>query len=399
MTWLMAQPGYLVEASKKKLNFHHERTLYMKKLLIASAVSAALAAPATVLAQQARVPTFGQVLDASGISLNGYLDAAYSWANRNIQPPNFSDRVFDSQNNSFNLHQFGLTVSKLPKEGFGGLVNVTVGSDAQVIHSFPENTASTFDLTQAYGQYSSGALTLIGGKFTTLAGTEVIASSGNTTFSRSILFGAIPFTHTGVRASYAPSDTVTLYGGLNNGWDQMTDGNRNKTLELGVTLNPAKPLTITVSGYFGNERAVAPGTQTGTGLQGNRQMLDAVANYIVSNSLSFGAEILTVSQDDTAAGTAKYNGIALYGTYMLNSKWRGVVRLEQFDDKQGFHFATAQGTKYSEATLCLAYLPTSSVELRTEVRSDKANNPVFVDSPTSNSKTLMTFAVQGLYKF
>jgi hypothetical protein len=372
----------------------------MKKLLIASAVSAALAAPAAALAQ-ARVPTLGQVLDASGISVNGYIDAGYNWANRNIQT-GFSDRVFDSQNNSFNLHQFGLTVSKLPKEGFGGLVNLTVGSDAQVIHSFPELTGtgtSMFDITQAYGQYSSGALSLIAGKFTTLAGTEVIASSGNTTISRSILFGAIPFTHTGVRASYAPTDTVTIYGGLNNGWDQVTDGNRNKTLELGVTLNPAKPLTITVSGYFGNENATSPGVNlAGVGPQGNRNLINAVANYNVTKDLSLGAEILSVSQDRPAGGSASYNGFALYGTYMLNNKWRGVLRGEQFDDKDGFRFATAQGTKYSEVTLCLAYLPTSSTELRTEVRTDKANNAVFTDT-SGTSKTLTSFGLQGVYKF
>jgi len=84
---------------------------------------------------------------------------------------------------------------------------------------------------------------------------------------------------------------------------------------------------------------------------------------------------------------------------MLNSLWRASVRAEMFDDKQGFHFATAQGTKYQEATLTLAYLPNSSIELRTEVRADKANNAVFVDSDGSTKKSLMTFGLQGLYKF
>ena len=146
----------------------------MKKLLIASAVSAAFAAPTLALAQAARAPTLSQVLDASGINVNGYIDAGYSYANRNLET-GFSNRVFDSQNNSFALHQFGLTVAKQPTRGFGGVVNVTVGSDAQFIHSFPEGVAAnTFDLTQAYGQYAMGSLTLMAGKFTTLAGTEVI---------------------------------------------------------------------------------------------------------------------------------------------------------------------------------------------------------------------------------
>jgi putative OmpL-like beta-barrel porin-2 len=363
----------------------------MKKLLIASAVSAALAAPATALAQQARVPTLGQVLDASGLNVNGYIDAAYSWANRDIQN-RFSDRVFDSQNNSFSLHQFGLTVAKQPKEGFGGLINITAGTDAQVIHSFPEApNSSLFDLTQAYGSYSSGAMTAIAGKFTTLAGSEVIASSGNTTFSRSILFGAVPFTHTGVRVSYAPSDTITLYGGLNNGWDQVTDANRQKTLEIGATFNPMKALTLTASGYFGSEPVA--------GTNGERDLIDIVANWILSNSLSLGGELLSFRQDIPGGTTAKYDGFALYFTYMLNQQWRAVLRGEYFDDKQGFHFGTATGTKYYEGTLCLAYLPTSSVELRTELRMDQGNNSVFVDSDGSASKTLMTFGLQGLYKF
>src|SRR5216683_2524264 len=55
----------------------------MKKLLIASAVSAAFAAPTVALAQAARAPTLSQVLDASGITVSGYLDAAYSYASRN----------------------------------------------------------------------------------------------------------------------------------------------------------------------------------------------------------------------------------------------------------------------------------------------------------------------------
>ena len=384
----------------------------MKKLLVASAVTAALAAPAAALAQQARIPTLSQVLDASGISVNGYIDAQYNWANRNIQFNGSPDRVFDSQNNSFGLHQFGLTVAKQPKEGFGGLVNLTVGQDAQVIHSFPESiggpVSSMFDITQAYGSYSAGAMTVIAGKFATLAGTEVIASTGNTTISRSILFGAIPFTHTGVRMSYAPSDTVTVYAGLNNGWDQVTDGNRQKTLELGTTLNPVKPLTLTVSGYFGNESATAPGLQP-SAAQGTRNMIDAVANYIVSNSLSLGAELLYAEQEDVPApnsGTAKWNGVAGYFTAMLNSQWRATVRGEYFDDKQGFHFATTdpangnlRGAKYTEATLTLSYLPTSSVEVRTEVRGDRASNAVFVDSDGSTKKSLLSFGLEGLYKF
>src|SRR3989475_12397713 len=251
----------------------------MKKLFLASAVSALFAAPATVLAQAkpAPVPTLDKVLEASGISVSGYIDAGYTHSDRNQAA--FTTRVFDQQNNSFGLNQFGLTVAKQPKEGFGGLVNITVGRDAQFIHSSPEAApGSMFDVTQAFAQYAGGPLTLIAGKFVTLQGSEVIWSPTNPNISRSILFGAIPFTHTGLRATWAVSATVSLIAGVNNGWDQLTDANKGKTAELGATLNPIKPLSITVSGYSGKE-GLAPN-------EGTRSSLNAVASYTIIDPLS-----------------------------------------------------------------------------------------------------------------
>src|SRR5215467_9345673 len=172
----------------------------MKKLVLASAVSALFATPVAAFAQaKPAIPTLGQIFEASGITESGYIDAGYSYIKNGYgglpgaAAGTTTTRVFDQNPNSFALNQFGLTLAKQPKEGFGGLVNITVGRDGQLIHSFPESTpaavgTSMFDITQAYAQWAGGALTVIAGKFTTLHGTEVIASTGNTNISRSILF-------------------------------------------------------------------------------------------------------------------------------------------------------------------------------------------------------------------
>jgi hypothetical protein len=384
----------------------------MKKLFLASAVSALFAAPATVFAQAkpAPVPTLDKVLEASGISVSGYIDAGYTHLDKNA---GFNTRVFDGQSSSFGLNQFGLTVAKQPKEGFGGLVNLTVGRDAQVIHSFPENAlpsglTSMFDITQAYLQYAGGPLTVIAGKFVTLSGTEVIASTGNTNISRSILFGAIPFTHTGVRATWAVSDTVSLIAGANNGWDQLTDANKGKTVELGATLNPIKPLNIALSAYSGKESA-APSGAALAGADGTRTSVNAVVSYAIIDPLSVGLEFLNVSQENARAivGGAtikgKYTGVAGYVTYMLTPKFRGVLRVESFDDKDGIRFgfpaATTSNTKYREGTVTISYLASDSFEARAEVRRDQGTNAVFTDSTGATSKSQMGFALQGLYKF
>jgi hypothetical protein len=394
----------------------------MKKIVLASAISALFAAPVAAFAQaKPTIPTLGQIFEASGITESGYIDAGYSALKNGAGGPggpagSVNTRVFDGQQNSFALNQLGLTLAKQPKEGFGGLVNVTVGRDAQFIHSFPETTSvapgtSMFDITQAYLQYAGGPLTVIAGKFTTLHGTEVIASTGNTTISRSILFGSVPFTHTGVRATWALSDTFSLIAGLNNGWDQLTDINKGKTVELGLTANPLKPLNIALSAYSGKEN-FTPGGATlagGPGSEGTRTSVDLVVSYQITDPLSVGIEYLSLSQDNMVSGTGtikgKYSGFAGYVTWMITPKFRGVVRLEAFDDKDGARFGLPVGAgttgaqKYKEGTLTLSWLPADSFELRGEVRQDSADQDVFLDGTGKFSKNMSSLAFSGIYKF
>ena len=379
----------------------------MKKIVIASAVSALFAAPVAVFAQAKppAAPTLDKVLEASGITTTGYIDAGYTYSKNGA---GFTDRVFDAQQNSFALNQFGLTVAKQPKEGFGGLVNLTIGKDATFIHSFPEPagpTAATFDITQAYLQYAGGPATIIAGKFTTLHGTEVIASTGNMNISRSILFGSVPFTHTGVRATWALSDTFSLIAGVNNGWDQLTDANKFKTVELGLTANPVKPLNIALSAYSGNENT-APSGAALAAASGTRTSIDLVVSYQITDPLSVGLEYLNLSQDkyvnltDGSSMKGKYSGFAGYITYMITPKFRGTVRLEAFDDKDGARFGLpANAQKYKEGTLTVAYLPADSFEVRAELRQDKADQTAFTSSNGSTSKSMSSVAFQGLYKF
>jgi len=193
------------------------------------------------------------------------------------------------------------------------------------------------------------------------------------------------------------SDTVSLIAGVNNGWDQLTDANKGKTLELGATFNPIKPLNITLSGYSGKE-VVTPGGLTVP--EGTRTSVNAVASYTIIDPLSVGLELLDVSQDNTVGGNAKgkYTGFAGYVTYMFTPKIRGVVRAESFDDKDGLRFGAAS-QKYKEVTLTGAFLASDSFEARAEVRRDQGNNKVFSDSTGTLSKNMTSVALQGLYKF
>src|SRR6266478_2294222 len=359
------------------------RQLIAPALMLSFATSGvALAAdePATPAAPPG--PSLKDVLTTSGIDIHGYVDAAYSYlSGSGLFKSGVADRVFDTEPNSFNVHQAALTVDYLPKEGFGGLVNLTAGRDARIVASAGESTGN-FDVTQAFVQYAHGPLTIIGGKYVTLAGAEVINSTLDTNYSRSILFGyAIPFSHTGARLTYAASDQLSVIVGVNNGWDQLQDANKQKTGELGVSFAPSKMFSLTVQGYSGVEQ-VSGGAFIGAGTHGLRTLVDAVGTYNATSQLTFilnldwGQQENVTSLVDGTSIKARWDGAAAYANYQVNDQWRLSVRAEYFDDKDGYRTGVIQ--KWKEATLTLAYLPTKFIELRGEIRGDKSDSNAFV---------------------
>src|ERR1700687_739414 len=376
---------------------------------MASAWADAPAAPAS--APTPAGPSFKDMLTTSGIDIHGYVDVAYSYlSGAGLFTSGVADRVFDTEPNSFNVHQAALIVDYQPKEGFGGYVNLTAGRDARVIASAGEST-SNFDVTQAFAQYAHGPITIIGGKFVTLAGAEVINSTADTNYSRSILFGyAIPFSHTGARLTYAASDQLSLIVGVNNGWDQLQDANKQKTGELGVSFTPGKTFSLTVQGYSGVEQ-VSGGAFIGAGTHGLRTLVDAVGTYNATSQLTFilnldwGQQENVTSLVDGTSIKARWDGAAAYANYQVNDQWRLSVRAEYFDDKDGYRTGVIQ--KWKEGTLTLAYLPTKFIELRGEARYDKSDSGAFVKNSTflsgapgvgvSDNQT--SIGVEAVYRF
>lgn len=389
-----------------------------KPLLLAAILGSAL--PGVVLAEEAAtpaaapaaapekagVPTLAQVLGVSGIDLSGYIDVSYNNLGGNGTFINgVNDRVFDFEPDSFNIQQVALTVAKLPAEGFGGLVNLTVGKDADVIAAFDTGNKDNFDITQAYLAYAKGPFRVIAGKYVTLAGAEVINSTSNTNFSRSILFGyAIPFTHTGVRGYYTVNDKLTLMAGVNNGWDDVKDTNGSKTIELGVSYSPFKALGIAIQGYSGNERVRG---LTTIGPDGRRDLIDIVATLSATDKLTLVLNYDYGAQDNApllngSTGRAKWYGLAAYANYQINDQWRVSLRGEYFDDKDGYRTAVGagetRGQKWKEGTLTVAYLPDKSIELRAEVRGDRSDQDVFLDGASAKD-TEHSFGLEAIYKF
>ena len=410
-------------------------------VLFAGIVAAALGAPIIGSAQTPaaadKPPQIG------GFDFTGFIDLGYTHfstgsgrfiGNTPSPGPAFTfagppphARVFDFKD-GLSLQNIDLQLAKQPENGFGGLVDVTVGKDADTIASYGTidkergpgaGVDKKFDLTQAFLQYGNGPLTLIGGKFATLAGAEVIKSRDNTNFSRSILFGyAIPFTHTGVRGTYKVSDTVSFTVGVNEGWDTIQTKNGGATLELGTTLNPIKEFTLVGSFYTGREKILNYNSGTlNVSPTGTRNLLDLVGTYNVNDKLALVLNYDYGSQDGfnavvpslTGSSRATWQGVAGYVNYTINDAWRLSVRGEYFDDKDGFRSAAqfppfgpvvTRGQKWKEATFTAAYTGTKQVELRAELRFDRSDQNVFLDSNSVTAGGNQTsIGLEAIYKF
>ena len=210
-----------------------------------------------VFSSRAQFPPTWQPLRAkkkssliSDIQVGGYVETQY---NQNLTrggnpiAGGNTGRIFDNDRESFTVNAVEVNFAKEanPEGGAGFRVDVMMGEDSQVVNA--DGNSDKFNLQQAYVEYVQ-SLSFLGdtnlisdtvnfkaGRFTTLAGAEVIEGADNWNISRSYAFGlALPFVHTGVRSNFQLlNDFFDVYFGVNNGWDNAVDNNTGKTFEFG----------------------------------------------------------------------------------------------------------------------------------------------------------------------
>ena len=368
----------------------------MNKIALVAAVAAALAATAGVASAQTAptpaapaAPSLGAVIAATpGLSITGYVYGSYDY----FDTSSTLLRAYDTKPNGFNANGAAATVAYLPSSGFGGQVTVIGGNDAKAL-----NGSNSFYLNNAFVQYATGGLTVLGGKFGSLAGYEATNPMSNATVSRSILFWDMePGSLTGLRASYAVSPALTVIGGVNNGWVSPQPSNTGKTIELGLTGSPSSLFSYTADYYRGQSPLFGGSTN------GVLQLLDLVGTFNVNSALTLAGNIDLLSKDNVplasgGTGTGKANGLALYATYALSDQFSLAARGEYVDDKDGMVSGTnGTANKLKELTLAVNYSPVKNVKLAAEIRQDKSDMAIYTKkdgTPTTKQNSLELLAV------
>jgi hypothetical protein len=360
---------------------------------------AAAPAPPPVEAAMAPPPAAPVAAPSAGPSLawDGLVDTFYLYnftGDPSVQGPMF--RAFDQTANSFSLSyaKIGLSVNADPVAaridlGYGHTAMwIGRGSIAGSGAGAKDPTAlqlhgTGFLVQQAFGTVKfNNMVSLDAGKFVTTAGSEVIETNKNWLYSRSLLFGGIPFLHTGLRLNVKANDMVTVQASLVNGGVTNNDPDNNgwKTGGLSIGLAPMPALSLALTGYFGKE-----GVQ---GMEGDMNILvDLVANYTVSDKLS-----VNLNFDYFKAGDPTWLGAALMGRFIVSEMLYLALRGEFISTKSGGFGGIMGDATLFEGTLMAGIPFGKNFEIRLEGRGDFSNKELFAKGMTPRKNQITALA-------
>lgn len=329
--------------------------------------------------------------DAGKVTFSGYLEAFYSY---NFNDP--SNRItnfrgFDNRANTFTISNAVLGAA-WEKSSVSAKVTAQVGHTPDTYYlaepaaagtsSTPASSATTTwkYLQEAWVGYRApvgNGLLFQGGIFLSPIGVEGMAVKDNWNWSRSNLFFGLPFYHAGLRATYELSKPWSVELMVSNGWNDIVDNNKQKSVEVSATYTPSDSLKVHLLYFGGVERST--GAPEG---QPWRNLFDAYAQWDATKSLSF---ILhgDAGFENNAFGTSDWKALAGYVRFQLASPLFLALRGDVFWEHVASNTAgTASAifwpaSRVASGTITLDYRPLDAISIRLEARHDGATAPMY----------------------
>jgi len=366
------------------------------------------------------------------ITINAFASASYTWNFNNPASNTNQLRAFDYDHNSFRIDAAEIVVQKAVanRGDFGFRIDVAMGAVAKVaaarglFRDPATGVAGDFDLQQAFASYIvplGKGLRIDAGKFVTPVGAEYIDGYDgyNDNFSRSLLFTwAIPFTHTGLRMSYAFNDKIAATVMLVNGWDNVIDNNSAKSFGVSLALTPVGPLAIYINYIGGPERDHQDTdfrhlVDVGIVFKPRpRWSFTLNADYGMDTNAVTPPPMVPTTMDPSvtpsgaadageiagaAATNAQWVGVAAYIRCQATKRFALVLRGEAFWDFDGYRTGTAQ--RILEATLTPELRVTDSFLVRADLRIDNSDQAVFQRSDGLLRHYQPTIGINAIYVF
>jgi hypothetical protein len=252
--------------------------------------------------------TAAEVSGWKGITTDGYASFSYSYDANTPEPRVNQFRVFDFNDNEPQLDVAELVIQRAVSQPnqFGFRFDLLAGSGVPEVTAaygmFRDRktlVAHHVDIPQLYVRYVvplGKGLSLDAGKFDTHMGYEVIGGYDgyNDNFSRGFIFGyGIPFTHTGLRATYTFTSRISAMASLTKGWDDVQSLNHGYTWGSQLNVATTKNTSVSFNFLHGPERV--------NDVRDQRTAGEMVATWKTTPRLSFASDGL-YGHEENAVG-------------------------------------------------------------------------------------------------
>jgi hypothetical protein len=251
-----------------------------------------------------------------------------------------------------------------------GHLALQAGDTPDIYYSAERGGTGWKHLQVAYGGYRLWNLELTAGLFLSPVGPESMRVYDSWNWSRSNLFYALPFYHTGARAA-AELGSWTITTAVYNGWNSIVDNNLDKTISGGIA-------------YNGPDIAVSALYMGGVELLNWRHMADLHTTWQVADRLAVIGHLNAGLEDGVSRwmGSAVYARLEILPTLFVAG--RGDVLVERSDGEPIFFPAHT----VSSGTVTLEFRPINQISGRIEYRQDWASAEMYAGSRTQKTATL-----------
>jgi len=373
------------------------------------------------------------------LELGVFVDGYY---NTNLNRPTATSQNYTTQavqNNSFAINLAHLD-AKLDAERFRGRLALQTGTSVNANYSHEttnqkhSNQNSVRNIQEAYVGIKLGKRTwLDSGIYMGNIGFEAWVSAYNWVYTRALALDNVPYYSTGVRLSHEFTDKLSVQLHIMNGWQNITDNNKDKALGMQVAYKITDKMKFTYNNFIGNETTALTKTDAiGTVYIYSKENLknytspytpytrntryyhNLIYQYEVTDKLTIAASFDVGFQ---IRGTSnKYNPFVppevnsnypyynkhssafkqwydwtLWITYKIFPEWRVSGRLEKYVDREGANVLIVQqsaiyqkepgkkpnGFQVSAISLNLDYIPNDYTMLRFELKYRQSMDPIF----------------------
>jgi hypothetical protein len=316
------------------------------------------------------------------IRLNGFVDTYYAY---DFLRPGDADRQFTTQavrHDEFNVNLAWLGVT-VERRRVRARVALQAGTSVQANYageprdgSISGPDVSRFIQEAVVGAQLAKKLWIDGGIYYSYLGLEGWSSADNPTYTRSLVADYSPYYLSGVRLTWAPSPQWTAQLHAVNGWQNISENNRNTSFGARVDYVASPALTLSYANFVGNE-----------------QQRDFPRAIRIFNQVMAKGTLRTGTQwqgqvDVGHQGESNWYGLVAIARHPITSRVAVVGRLERFADPDQVVLPSsslAGGFEGNGASAGVDVTLGDGVLWRSELRGIRTSRPLFLDSRASRA--------------